>query len=131
MSTSHKKMEEIRNMKIPEVPPRLDMNVNSVDIGTHKVLTNIINRDNDNKHIVREYESMAHARKTAVMIATTLGVSGRGPLDRWLRERGFDTLYGEKYVNGDPEDDDDQIHQNQHGSMQKADIQILSDTDVE
>lgn len=130
MSRSKQRMDEIRNMKIPEVPPRLDMNVNSVDRESKKVLTNILNRDND-KHILREYDDMAHARKSAVMIASTLGVNGKGNLDRWLRERGFDTLYGEKYINGDCDIEGDEEKQNQHGSTQKTQIEILSDTDVE
>lgn len=130
MSRSKQRMEEIRNMKIPEVPPRLDMNVHSIDMKTKKVLTNILNRDND-KHILREYDDMHHARKSAVMIASTLGVSGKGRLDRWLRERGFDTLYGEKYIDGNSDEEETEEKQNQHGNTQKTEIEILEDTDIE
>ena len=97
MEAAAKKREQIRNMKIPEVPPSLDINIHSVLEESGRVMTNVINRDN-NRTILREYPSKIAARKTAVWIANTIGITGEGELDRWLDERGFDTLHGTKYT---------------------------------
>jgi hypothetical protein len=94
------RMNAIRNMKMPAHAPRLDINVNSIDEASGKVLVNIINRDND-RTIAREYDSIDKARMQAIFIASTLGIESTRPdiLDEWLTWRGFPGLDSEQKSN--------------------------------
>ena len=131
MDAAAKRREQIQRMKIPEVPPSFDINIHSVLEGSGKVMTNIINRDNG-RTILREYPSKAGARKAAVFIANTIGITEEGKLDRWLDERGFDTLYGTKYTSPMEinEIDEDDEKKKEPGEVEEFKIELDIDHSV-
>ena len=74
--------------QVPDSPPRMDVMVDEAFDGSG-VQVVFYNHDTG-LHTIRQYETMADARKMAAFIALTLGISKGDQLNRWLSERKFD-----------------------------------------